>query len=113
MFVAIGGVLPLAAACDCSAFPILGRCPVQTWVAAEAAAAGALPRNVVIIFPLEDPFLSLPSFRNVLSIPPFFSGLGVLDPLRELSPGGTRPALELFCRLLARGATSLELFLAV
>lgn len=102
---------PLAVACVCSALPRLGRCPDQTCVAAEAAAVGAFPRKVEAIFPEdEEPLRSLPSFRNVLNIPPLFSGLGVLDPLRGCSAGGCRLEEELFCRLFALGISSPELF---
>jgi hypothetical protein len=96
----------------CSTFPILGRCPAHTCDAAEAAAVGALPRNVVAIL-LEDEelFRSLPSFRNVLNIPPLFSGLGVLDPLRGCSPGGTKFEAALPCRLLFLGVSSPDFFL--
>jgi hypothetical protein len=66
-----------------SALPRLGRCPGHTCEAAEAAAVGAFPRSVVAILVEDDePFRSLPSLRNVLNIPPLFSGLGVLDSLR-------------------------------
>lgn len=99
--------MPLDAAWVCSALPALGLCPGHTCDAAEAAAVGALPRSVVAILPELEPFRSLPSFRNVFNIPPLFSGLGVLDPLRGCSPaGGTKFEEELFCRLFALGESS-------
>lgn len=102
--------VPLAELCDRSALPRLGRGPGQTCDAAEDAAVGALPRKVEAILPDdEEPFRSLPSFLNVFSMPPLFSGLGVLDPLRGCSAGGCRLEAELFCRLFARGMSSAEL----
>ena len=68
-------------------------------------------RNVVpASFP--DDVRSLPLLRKVLSIPPFFSGLGVLEPLRGCSPiGGIRFGETEVCRLYDRGTSCPELFL--
>jgi len=103
-------LLPLTIPLACSALPILGRWPGHTWVAALDAAVGGLPLSVVASFAEEDELvLSFGSLRSVFNIPPFFSGLGVLDPLLGCSPTGGTKFEEVFCRLFVRGISSFEL----
>jgi len=87
----LDGVFALMDPLACCALPTLARWG-QTCVAAFDAAVGVFPRSVATILPDEFELVrSLGSLRSVRNIPPFLSGLGVLDPFRGCSPGrGTK-----------------------
>lgn len=112
---------PLSSPLACSILPKLALCIVpQACVAAFADAGGGRLRKVGAIFPEED--LSFPPALNVRNIPPFFSGLGVLDPFRlgsttcgPMVAGGGESIAEAGCCGVDcdRGMSLLELFLEV
>lgn len=91
----------------------------QACVAALAAAGGLVLKVVTILLEL---CLSLPPARNVFNMPPFFSGLGVLELLPPtglpgMTTGGARvdeeKVADVDCRgePLDRGTSVPELFL--
>ena len=82
------GVFALNEPLACCALPTLERAG-HTCVAAFDAAVGVFPRRLATILPEEVELVrSFGSLRSVRNIPPFLSGLGVLDPLLGCSPGG-------------------------
>ena len=81
----------------------LGRGGAHDSVAALDAAGGGRLRSVVAIFPLDVRSFGLE--RSVFSIPPFFSGLGVLVRGSPLL-GGARFGDVDDCKLFVRGSSS-------
>lgn len=67
-----------------SGLPTLGLDEVEAQACVAAFEAAGRVRNVLAILAEE---IALPPDRNVRNIPLFFSGLGVLDPLRLVSIG--------------------------